>query len=301
MQSESTKLPIKSGSESLIPIADRKWIEAIEEYRFEIRRRFEEQDARSGGRSQFWREKLFAPALIVLLTVGLSGYGIPKVLESADRSRRANALTAELLQEIAEKATEMQAAIDARSDAIDSYWADVSRTNAVVGEFALKRDIGEMTVEEFTRQDTLIENDRKRISAAFDASADEYAKELRVFRPWLQRMRMRVDFLYRANEKRSAVEQALLKIGSDLPKAEIWLKERQDRYEQDLYKQILAAKLQRQRFRRGEITADEYKRSVDPIVDRLRVPVRMAGSPYALDPGAIASVLKFVRDTVPDA
>jgi len=303
MPSERPLPPIKSDAEleALIPASERTKLEAVEQLRYELRQRFEEHQEKKVERSQFWRDKLIAPAVIVLITVGLSGFGIPMVLKSIDDTRRSTQITAELLQEVAQQTAEMQAAIDARADAIDAYWGDVSRTNAVLGEFALKRDIGDMTVDEFTRQDNLIENDRKRISDMLDRAAEQYSQHLRTFRPWLHRARMRITFTYSPTPGRDSAEQALIALGSELNKVDEWLAQRHDSYEKKLADDIEEVKASRQLFRKQQLPADEYAKRVNLILTRLRVPAPTEGPTYTLSDTSINEILKFIRQNRPSA
>src|SRR5689334_8206811 len=121
---ETPLLTIKAEGETsfVLPLDDRKRIEAMEQYRHEIRRNLENAAAKPVERSWLWKEKLLFPAAIALLTIALSEWFIPRSVESTDQKRRQTEIAADLMREVGESSTQMLAAGDARSAAIDSFW-----------------------------------------------------------------------------------------------------------------------------------------------------------------------------------
>lgn len=206
--SDGTEIPLRRDPDVVLPVEDRSRIEAGEQYRLDVRRRLE-ASSRENEKKHVWREKLFIPAVIALLTLLASEWAIPRAADLIDRDRRQAEVAGTLMQDVAQQTAEIKASLQTRSDALDEFWLGSARINAMLGEFALKRDLGEMTVREFERQDTQIENDRKHVTERNDKSEDEHASASRTFRTWLIRARLKIESLYESTAHREAAVSAL--------------------------------------------------------------------------------------------
>jgi hypothetical protein len=290
------QLPIKGQSHAILSAEERTRIQAAEEYRLEVRRHLEarpENEAPEADR--FWKEKLFVPLVIAMLTLLLSEWAVPRAARLMDRGRRQAETAGSLLQEVAQSVTEIAAAADARADAIDEFWVESAGINAIVGEFALKRDLREMTTKEFERQDGLIENDRKRVNERRDKSVDEYAKQVAAFRTWLSRTRLRIETEYMAGAQRDAADQALASFQGEVKRIEGWLDSRDSAYQKREFGSIAQAKSMRANFRKHELSPQQYRAQMNVILQELRTtkPIEPAGA--ALNEARVATVLRFVR------
>jgi hypothetical protein len=291
------RLPIRTELEVRLPADERARIETSELYRYEVRRRLETEVGTE--RRQFWLEKVAVPLVIALLTVTATGFAIPLALSAADRSRREAQLTAGLMQEIAQQTMEMQTNVDSLVSAVDAFWLDSAELNAQLGEFALKRDLGDMANDEFQRQDNLMENDRKRINEHHDTAIMEYAKHASAYRVWLSGMQTRLRVLYRTSAGLKVAEKALAKLDADRQSVDAIIDARDTGYAKLQRDQVGAVKSERQRFRNKTVTREVYREEVNTLLDGIRATKPLPGRDIRLDNGMIATLIEFVHGNKP--
>jgi hypothetical protein len=290
---EPPRVPIKSSEEvsAMLPSQERAKVEALEEYRLEVRKRLESAAEKARERSSFWREMILAPGLLVLLTVLLSGYIAPKVLEQSQKTQRAFETTVGLLDEIALQTAEMQVAIDTSAAAIDTYWSDAARANSILAEVAVKRNIGEITPAEFDKQNELLENDRSRIHNQMEQASREFDTQVRRFSPWLNRTRVKIAAIYLDTPERKAVDQALERVAQSATRAEAALEKKTELYDAGLNREIENLKQLRSQMKASALSPDQYRERALVIINRLRVLESVPGPSHALDNGAVGEAL----------
>jgi len=275
----------------MLPATDRAKIEALEEYRFEVRRRLDEAAEKAKERSSFWKEKVLAPSLIVILTVLLSGYIAPKVLEQSQKTQRNRETTINLLDEIALQTAEMQVAIETQATAIDTYWSDAARANAILAEFAVKRNVGDITPSDFDKQNELLENDRARIHNQMELAAKDFDSQVRRFSPWVMRTRVKVAALYRDTPERKSFDHALEKLALSVNGVDASLEKKADLYDALLNGEIGALKQLRAQLNAKTLSPEQYRKDANVIIGRLRVLKHVPGPPHQLDSVAITDAL----------
>lgn len=283
----------------LISKSEKDRILAQEEYRLEVRRQLEDKAGKKRNESELWKEKVVAPAVIVLLTVALSGYVVPKVLEQSQKTQRAREITANMLDEIALQTGEMQVAIDSHADALDTYWIDSARTNAIYIEFVVKRNIGAIKDAALAKENELTENDRKRLHARADAAVDLYNTQVKKFLTWANRSRVRIGTLYPESASRAKVESSLERIRASVSRADAALEEKDSLYDAALNGHLSEFKNLRPQLDTKVITAAEYQRRAAPIVGKLRNLDQIQGPPRLLDNAAIDEMMETLQAMKP--
>lgn len=289
----------ESRRDELLPLDDRARLEAIEEYRFEVRKRLEERGSKERNDPPWWKEKVLAPAAIVIITVALSGYVVPKVLEQSQKAQRERDVTNQLLDEIALNTGEMKVAIEAYARAQDTYWTDAARVNAIYREFLIRRNVGVITSEALEKEDALIENDRKRILDRVDLAGVEYQNQLRRFQTWAIRTRVRIRTLYPDNFDSIQAQALLGRIGKSVTRANEAVDKKQELYDDALNADIAAFKKLNAQLKARELTNEVYQQRATTIVDQLRRFGRIDGPARDLDDAAIDQVMAILRRITP--
>lgn len=167
-----------------------------------------------------------------------------------------------------------------------------------MAEFALKRDLGDLSVQEFAAEDALMENDRKRINDHFDNASTDYAGQIKKFRPWLNRIRMRIATMY-PTVNRSSVDGALQRIGRSLEMSEKWSERRQNAYENALNAEINPVKRDRRLFKAGSLSRADYAAKVNAVIERCRAFPKIEIAGGSLDGAAADEVMTFVQQRRP--
>lgn len=281
----------------VLSFEERERVRLVEEYRFAVQQSLKERTPRRRG--EFWIEKLLAPVVIVLLSALATGFVIPHILRAQERLRHEREISSALAEEIGQEMVKGQTALQQYADTIDSYWRETARANAMLGEFALKRDIGEMTPTEFARLDAAMENDRKRIEDRFDAGAAEYSKEIKHFRAWVRRLRVRLRVHYAGEPALPGVEQRLAQVARALQGADEQFAARQRELERAISERIEQVKALRRRFRNHELTPDAYRAEVEAVLGSLRAfdPEGRTGAVEQLE--TLAALITFVEQHTP--
>jgi hypothetical protein len=301
METKPAKLIVKADSAAgeLISPSERARLEALEEYRFEVRKRLDERDRERRGDPPWWKEKLLAPSVIVIITVALSGYVVPKVLEQNQKAQRVREVTNQLLDEIALNTGEMQVGIESYARAQDTYWTDAARVNAFFREFLIKRDIGAITPDAFEKENELIENDRKRILDRLDVAAIDYDHQVRRFRTWAMRTRVRIRTLYPSDYDNLQAQTLLGRIVKSASRADHAIDDKERLYDDALNSRIAAFKTLGLQFASRKITRQSYQRRALVLLEDFRHFKHVEGPSRDLDNHAIDEAMTILRRMSP--
>jgi len=274
---------------------ERAAIRLTEQYRFEV----QSQLKANRRKSVDLLGKVIAPATIVILSAIATGLVIPRILQSYDRDRRKHENAATLMTEITDRTEKMQSALRLRATAIDDFWTDVAELNAVLGEFALKRDFKEMSEEDFRREDTLMENDRMRVNQAHDSSTSKYESDLAEFRNWLGSLKTRLVIFYPDLTKSPAQNQAIKQLEVNVKECNDVVKTQESRYKKQIGDMIEVVKKSRQSWRSGKLTPEAYRQTVDA---QLTVLHNFEGATVApeLNRRPIEALLTYISKNSPD-
>jgi hypothetical protein len=303
MEIGEAKLPIKSDGEAAVAIspAERQRIEVLEEYRLEVSQRLRERESQRLDAANFWKDKVIAPAIVVILTVVLGGYAVPKALEVSQQKQRAREVRADMLEDIARRTGEMQASLDSYAEAVDTYWRDAARLNAEIGEYILKRDLGLITPADFTRQIASAEVDRQRASDRLDVAAEAYEKQYKSFLPWVNRTRVRITALYGDRDGTVFLSQVLGRIADSAVSADAAMNRKQELYDGAVNHQLRSIVALGDSFRAKEIRSRDYHARLTKMLDQLRVLERIDGPARELDAEATAAALQALQIMQPVA
>ena len=279
MEAEAARLPVKAD--------------------VEVAEKSETREKKESKGTPWWTEKLLTPAFLVILTVALSGYVVPKALERSQQAQRVRDVTNQLLDEIALNTGEMKVAIESYSRAQTTYWTDAARVNAIFREYAVRRNIGAISADSYEKENALIENDRKRVFDRMDAAAVDYDHQLRKFRTWAIRTRVRIGTLYPDDNDRIRVQKLLDHIVDSAASAQHVFDDTDQLNDKALNGHIAAFKRLGANFEAKRITRAVYQEQATAVLDQLRYFKAVEGPGHDLNNAAVEEVTTTLRRMTP--
>lgn len=266
--STSTDTTLPSRLPSALSEEERRWLQMVEESRYEIRRDLEQRNRPS--RSQYWLDKFVAPLGIVLVTAITTGLLVPFLGNTLDRSRRQRDLTTKVVDEIATATARLDTTTQQYSSAIDEYWRGVAQINWFLGDLSVKRDVGEVSEDSFQKENSNVEHDRTRVQNTVDEARFAFDKEHHTFAVWLRSLDARASSWYGDDPRNKLLRRQLQKMREVGTQMKAVLTARDTEYNSALNKQINAVRDLRKRLRAKELTPQEYRKQVDPILAAIR-------------------------------
>ncbi len=177
-------------------------IELTEEYRLEIRKQLD-----SRAKKTPVMEKFVFPALIVILTAGVSGWIVPWILNQQSARIHQYEVQRDLLDELVVETTRIEVGSRTRFLSEKNYLLSYTDLTLRFSKAHTRSKAGQTEAEDFRLEERSLESDRLRIEEVHQEAFDEYINAFDSFQVWHPRFAQKLVVSY--PEQESQIRESL--------------------------------------------------------------------------------------------